>query len=557
MGQKRNYVVSIDQGTSSSRVVVFDVDNGDMKSFHQIEVVQQFPKEGWVEMDPMAILESVTKSAEIALEKAKSKEGISLADIKAIGITNQRETTVVWDKTTGKPLANAIIWLDARTAETVDELLDKVPERNRHHFQDVCGLPISTYFSALKLRWLMDNVPAVREGIKNDTCLFGTIDTWLIWNITGGVKGGVHVTDVTNASRTMLMNLKTLAWDPEQLAFFGIPSSVLPRIASSAEVYGHAKLGILEGVPVSGCLGDQSAALVGQLCFNPGDAKNTYGTGCFLLYNTGSKPVTSRHGLLTTLAYKFGSDEPVYALEGSIAIAGAAVRWCRDNLGIIKDSKDIGTLAETVADTGDCYFVPAFSGLYAPHWRTDARGVIVGLTQFTNKAHIARAALEAVCFQTREIIDAMYADCSYLPTALRVDGGMTANQLLMQTQADVLGLPVVRPALTETTAYGAAIAAAVGCGLVDYKTLLASGSPDVFTPKITKEARDRRFDRWLHAIERSLGWHVGDHPQYKHQKDLFTPPLPPPRLLSWPLVVGFVGGVAATIGILVMAARKK
>ncbi|XP_069164684.1 glycerol kinase isoform X2 [Procambarus clarkii] len=508
-GKHGPLVGAVDQGTSSTRVLVFSAGTGEVLTFHQEEVSQIYPKEGWVEQDPTALLKSVLTCIEKTVANLRTLE-IDPADIKALGITNQRETTIVWDKTTGDPLYNAVVWLDARTASTVEELLKETPGQNKDYVKDLCGLPITTYFSALKLRWLLDNVKEVQEVEKKGNLLFGTVDSWLLWNLTGGIDGGLHVTDVTNASRTMLMNIATLQWDANLCKFFNIPMSILPEIRSSSEIYGYITKGPLLGVPISGVLGDQQAALVGQMCMSRGQAKNTYGTGCFLLYNTGTQIVQSEHGLLTTVAYKFGKTAPtIYALEGSVAIAGAAVRWLRDNLSVIKTSADIEPLAKTVKDSGGVYFVPAFSGLYAPYWRTDARGTICGLTQGSTGAHLARAVLEAVCFQTREILDSMQKDSGIALNKLQVDGGMTCNNTLMQLQADIAGVPVARPSMTETTALGAAMAAgaAEGIGVLDL-TKLSPLTTDDFTPAILPEEREDRYERWCMAVERCMGWEL-------------------------------------------------
>ncbi|XP_063868538.1 glycerol kinase-like isoform X5 [Scylla paramamosain] len=435
-------VGAVDQGTSSTRFLVFSATTGEVLTYHQVEVAQHYPKEGWVEQDCNELLKSVHTCILKAVENLKSLE-IDPGDIKAVGITNQRETTVVWDRTTGLPLCNAIVWLDARTASTAEAILKETPGQNKDYLKDLCGLPISTYFSAVKLRWLLDNLPEVQEAAAQGNLLFGTVDSWLLWNLTGGLDGGLHVTDVTNASRTMLMNISTLQWDANLCKFFKIPMSILPEIRSSSEIYGYITKGPLLGIPISGVLGDQQAALVGQMCLSRGQAKNTYGTGCFLLYNTGTQIVQSEHGLLTTVGYKLGKKSPtIYALEGSVAIAGAAVTWLRDNLHVIKSSTDIEPLAKKVKDSGGVYFVPAFSGLFAPYWRSDARGTICGLTQASTSAHLARAVLEAVCFQTREILDAMQKDSGITLNKLQVDGGMTCNNTLMQLQADIAGVPV-------------------------------------------------------------------------------------------------------------------
>lgn len=500
---------AVDQGTSSTRFLIFASRTGELVTYHHVDIKHIYPQEGWVEEDPKEILESVYTCMSKAVENLKALN-INVDDLKAVGISNQRETTIVWDKFTGKPLYNAIVWLDMRTAPTVDRLLAGVPDKSKDFLRPQCGLPITTYFSAVKLRWLLDNVSEVKTAVAEDRCLFGTVDTWLLWNLTGGPGRGCHVTDVTNASRTMLMNIHSLRWDEKLCSFFNIPMSILPEIHSSSELYGHITDNPLKGVPISGILGDQQAALVGQMCFKQGSAKNTYGTGCFLLYNTGSQPVESSHGLLTTVAYQLGRRKPVtYALEGAIAIAGACVQWLRDNLGIIQTSAEIEQLASEVDSTHGCYFVPAFSGLFCPYWRADARGIICGLSQFTTKAHIGRAALEAVCFQTRELLDAMNCDSGIPLKSLQVDGGMSVNSVLMQLQADLLGINVVRPSMPETTALGAAMAA--GCAEeINVWNLDPSKAPktitDTFVPSIPAKDRDDRFNWWKMAVERSLGW---------------------------------------------------
>uniref|UniRef100_A0A665X3R0 glycerol kinase n=1 Tax=Echeneis naucrates TaxID=173247 RepID=A0A665X3R0_ECHNA len=510
-------VAAIDQGTSSTRFLVFNSKTAELLSHHQVEIKQSFPKEGWVEEDPKEILQSVYECMERTCEKL-TQLNIDISNIKAIGVTNQRETTLVWDKETGEPLYNAIVWLDLRTQSTVERLINKTPGRNKNHLKHKTGLPISTYFSAVKLRWLMDNVAEVHEAVVSHRAMFGTVDSWLIWCLTGGKSGGVHCTDVTNASRTMLFNIHTMDWDPELCKYFGIPMEILPRVRSSSEIYGlmvtkslHSlKSGALSGIPISGCLGDQSAALVGQMCFQDGQAKNTYGTGCFLLRNTGAKPVMSDHGLLTTVAYKLGRDKPAcYALEGSVAIAGAVVRWLQDNLGIIGSSEELEKLAASVGTSYGCYFVPAFSGLYAPYWEPSARGIICGLTQFTNKNHVAFAALEAVCFQTREILDAMNQDSGIPLTQLQVDGGMTSNRLLMQLQADILCIPVVKPSMPETTALGAAMAAGAAEGVSVWSLSpedLSEVTSEKFEPQINPEESEFRYARWKKAVQKSMNW---------------------------------------------------
>ncbi|XP_076854548.1 glycerol kinase-like isoform X1 [Brachyhypopomus gauderio] len=502
-------VGAIDQGTSSTRFLVFNARTAELVGQHQVEITQSFPKEGWVEEDPKEILQSVYDCMEKTCEKL-TQLNIDVSNIKAIGVTNQRETTVVWDKETGEPLYNAIVWLDLRTQSTVEKLIEKTPDKNKNHLKDKTGLPISTYFSAVKLRWLIDNAVEVTDALHTGRALFGTVDTWLIWCLTGGTNGGVHCTDVTNASRTMLFNIHTMEWDTELCKYFDIPHDILPEVRSSSEIYGYMNCGSLAGVPISGCLGDQSAALVGQMCFNGGQTKNTYGTGCFMLQNTGVKPVMSDHGLLTTIAYKLGKDKPAYyALEGSVAIAGAAVRWLKDNLGIINSSSDIEKMATAAGTSYGCYFVPAFSGLYAPYWEPSARGIICGLTQFTNKNHLAFAALEAVCFQTREVLDAMNQDSGVPLTQLQVDGGMTANKLLMQLQADILCIPVVRPTMFETTALGAAMCAGAAEGVCVW-TLHPDGLTSVtaqkYQPQINQEESEFRYTRWKKAVKKAMNW---------------------------------------------------
>ncbi|KAK2155437.1 hypothetical protein LSH36_240g00014 [Paralvinella palmiformis] len=506
-------VGAVDQGTSSTRFILFESNTAKMVTHHQKEISQIFPQEGWVEQDPVEILHSVTECIDETMKKL-SALNLKPEMVKAIGITNQRETTIVWDKVTGKPLHNAIIWLDARTSETVEKLVKKTPNRDKDSLRDKCGLPLSTYFSAVKMRWLLDNVDEVRQSVEKGHCLFGNVDTWLLWNLTGGLHGGKHYTDVTNASRTMLMNIHTLEWDDELCKFFDIPKAILPEIRCSSEIYGYLMETCLRGLPISGILGDQQAALVGQSCFKIGQVKNTYGTGCFLLNNTGNKPVESKHGLLTTVAYKLGKEKPTfYALEGSVAIAGAAVQWLRDNLGIIEKSADIETLAADVDDTHGCYFVPAFSGLFCPYWQPDARGVICGLSQFTTKQHLARACLEAVCFQTCEVLDAMKKDSGLPIVSLQVDGGMTVNSLLMQLQADLVGIPVVRPAMAETTALGAAMAAGMAEGVavwhIDEDPPSAQGAY-MFQPRTNPEERAKRLSRWKKAVERTMHWELTD-----------------------------------------------
>ncbi|GAB4467410.1 MAG: glycerol kinase GlpK [Anaerolineae bacterium] len=498
------YAAAVDQGTTSTRFMIFN-HSGEVVGIHQLEHEQIYPQAGWVEHDPLEIWERTKEVIKGAMEKA----GIKPEELVAIGVTNQRETTVVWDKKTGKPYYNAIVWQDTRTDKICNELAQ---DGGQDRFRDQVGLPLATYFSGPKIKWLLDNVEGLRAAAERGDALFGNIDTWVIWNLTGGPNGGAHVTDVTNASRTMLMNLKTLDWDDEILAIMGIPRQMLPQIrpSSDPDIYGMTPAdGPVGGaVPVCGDLGDQQAALYGQTCFSPGEAKNTYGTGCFMLLNTGTSPVPSKSGLLTTLAYKIGKQPAVYALEGSIAITGALVQWLRDNLNLIAKSSEIEELASKVEDNGGIYFVPAFSGLFAPYWKSDARGVIVGMTRYVNKAHIARAALEATAFQTREVLDAMNKDSGVALTALKVDGGMVYNELLMQFQSDILGVPVVRPKVAETTALGAAYAAGLAVGFWSTEEELRKnwGVDKEWHPKMDPETREKLYAGWKKAVTRTFDW---------------------------------------------------
>ena len=494
------YVAAIDQGTTSSRCMIFGR-QGNVVAVDQKEHEQIYPRPGWVEHNPEEIWQRTQEVVQGALDKA----GLRRENIASVGITNQRETAVVWYRRTGKPIYNAIVWQDTRTDQIVNEL---ARQGGQDRLRDKTGLPLATYFSGPKVRWILDNVPNAREAGQNGELIFGNIDTFLIWWLTGGPNGGVHVTDVTNASRTMLMDLHTLDWDDELLSTVGVPRAMLPRIASSSEVYGHIAAGPLAGAPVAGDLGDQQAATVGQACYSVGEAKNTYGTGNFMLLNTGTELVPSRSGLLTTVAYKMGSQAAVYALEGSIAITGALVQWLRDNLGLIQTSSDIEKLASSVQDNGGIYFVPAFSGLFAPYWKNDARGVIVGLTRYVNKGHIARAALEATAYQTREVLDAMEADSGVSLKALKVDGGMVYNQGLMQFQADILGVPVIRPKVAETTALGAAYAAGLATGFWSNLEDLRQnwGVDRTWEPSMDAAKRDELYRNWKRAVERSFGW---------------------------------------------------
>jgi len=495
-----DFVGAIDQGTTSTRFVLFDR-SGRIVAIVQKEHEQIYPKPGWVEHSP----EEIWQRTQEVIEQACELKGIQAKDLAAVGITNQRETTVIWDRKTGRPVCNALVWQDTRTA---DYLLELSAKGGQDHFRQQTGLPLANYFSGLKIRWILDNVPGARELAETGDALFGNIDSFLIWKLSGGPHGGIHVTDVSNASRTQLMNLGSLDWDQQILRALGIPRAMLPRIASSSEVYGECQIGGMEGVPIAGDLGDQQSALVGQTCFKPGQAKNTYGTGCFLLLNTGLHPVQSRHGLLTTVAYKFGTEPAHYALEGSVAITGALVQWLRDNLGLIRQSSEIEALAKTVEDNGGVYFVPAFSGLFAPYWNSNARGVIVGLTGYANKGHLARAVLEATAFQTREVVEAMEKDSGISLAVLRTDGGMTDDELLMQFQADILDKPVVRPTIRETTALGAAYAAGLAVGFFkDLDDLCANWSVEkTWNPNMQEEKRESMYRLWKKAVNRTFDW---------------------------------------------------
>jgi glycerol kinase len=498
------YIAAIDQGTTSSRCMLFD-HSGKVISLAQKEHRQLYPQPGWVEHEPLEIW---GRTQEV-IREAVAKAGAQPGDIAAIGITNQRETTLLWDRRTGKPYYNAIVWQDTRTKDLCDKL---ALEGGQDRFRPVCGLPLATYFSGPKINWILENVPGVRAAAERGDALFGNIDTWLIWWLTGGPDSGAHVTDVSNASRTMLMNLHTLDWDPQVLDVLAIPRAILPRIVPSSDPkpwgYTLSTGPFSTSIPVCGDLGDQQAALVGQTCFQPGEAKNTYGTGCFMLLNTGTQIVPSTSGLLTTLAYRLGDQPAVYALEGSIAITGALVQWLRDNLGLISSSAEIEQLASSVDNNGGIYFVPAFSGLFAPYWRSDARGAIVGLTRFINKGHLARAALEATAYQTREVLEAMQKDSGVRLTALKVDGGMVYNQLLMQFQADLLGVPVVRPRITETTALGAAYAAGLAVGFwQNLDDLRVNWQVDqTWQPRMSPKERRSLYQGWLKAVKRTFNW---------------------------------------------------
>ncbi|MGL4629933.1 MAG: glycerol kinase GlpK [Leadbetterella sp.] len=493
-------IASIDQGTTSTRCIFFDK-KGQIVSVAQKEHKQIYPQPGWVEHDP----DEIWKNTLEVIAKARINKEIKIQDILACGITNQRETTVVWNKHTGKPYYNALVWQDTRVGKTVEEF---EKSHGSAFFREKTGLPLATYFSGLKLQWLIHNVEGLREDAEKGDALFGNMDTFIVWHLTGGVDGGLHITDVTNASRTQLMNIQTIQWDDELLGLLGIPKAMLPSIKPSSMQYGKIKSEAMSDVVISGILGDQQAALVGQTCFQPGEAKNTYGTGCFMLLNTGSKAIPSKSGLLTTVAYQFEGQPVHYALEGSVAMAGALVQWLRDNLGIIKNSSDVQTLAATVDDNGGAYFVPAFSGLYAPYWENSARGIIAGLTRYVNKGHIARAVLEATAFQTLDVLEAMEKDAGINLSSLRVDGGMVVNELLMQFQADMVKVPVIRPKMIETTALGAAYAAGMAVGFWENfdDLVLNWGVDKSWKPAMEADKRSTLVKGWHKAIQRSMNW---------------------------------------------------
>ncbi|WP_322409654.1 glycerol kinase GlpK [Microbacterium invictum] len=496
-----DYILAIDQGTTSTRAIIFDK-SGSIIQSGQLEHEQIFPRAGWVEHDPMEIWRNTRE----VIGQALSKADLTRHDIAAIGITNQRETAVVWDKNTGEPVYNAIVWQDTRTQSIVDKL---AADGGTERFKSTVGLPLATYFSGTKIVWILENVEGARERAERGDLLFGTTDTWVLWNLTGGVDGGVHATDVTNASRTLFMDLETLSWREDILDIFGVPLSMMPEIRSSSEVYGQAESSsLLRETPIAGILGDQQAATFGQAAFEQGEAKNTYGTGNFIIFNTDTEIVHSQNGLLTTLGYKLGDEPAHYALEGSIAVTGSLVQWLRDNLGLISSAPEVETLAASVDDNGGAYFVPAFSGLFAPYWRSDARGALVGLTRYVNKGHIARAVLEATAFQTREVIDAVNADSGVPLTELKVDGGMIANDLLMQFQADILGVPVVRPVVAETTALGAAYAAGLAVGFWSGLDDLAKNWQEDrrWEPKMDEAERERLLRNWKKAVTKTFDW---------------------------------------------------
>jgi glycerol kinase len=494
------YVAAIDQGTTSTRCMIFD-HSGGVVAVDQVEHEQIFPRAGWVEHNAIEIWDNTRKVIGGALSKANLNSG----NIDAVGITNQRETAMVWDRTTGEPVYNAIVWQDTRTQKIVEELGGS---EGAEKYKSKVGLPLATYFSGPKVKWILDNVDGAREKAEAGDLVFGNMDTWVLWNLTGGTEGGVHVTDVTNASRTMLMDLSTLAWDEGIASDMGIPMSMLPEIKSSSETYGQCQPGILNGVPVAGILGDQQAATFGQACLEIGTAKNTYGTGNFMLLNTGEEQVPSENGLLTTVCYKIGDRNAIYALEGSIAITGALVQWVRDNLGLISDAPQIEDLAKSVDDNGGAYFVPAFSGLFAPYWRADARGALVGLTRYVNKGHIARAVLEATAFQTREVLDAMNADSGVPLKELKVDGGMVVNETLMQFQADILDVDVVRPKVAETTALGSAYAAGLAVGFWESEDDIRKnwGEDKRWTPQMDADVREKTYRNWKKAVTKTMDW---------------------------------------------------
>jgi glycerol kinase len=495
-----DYIGAIDQGTTSTRFIIFDRD-ARIAASAQREHRQIYPQPGWVEHDPAEIWQRTQD----VMADAMRQSGLRVQDLAAVGISNQRETTVLWNRRSGEPVANAIVWQDTRVEAMAARLEKKF---GSDFFRSRTGLPLSTYFSSLKIAWLLENVSGLRSRTESGDIGFGNMDAFLAWHLTGGKNGGIHITDVTNASRTQLMHLETLAWDRELLAAFDIPETILPRIASSSEVYGEIADGVLKGVPLAGILGDQQAALVGQTCLEKGEAKNTYGTGCFLLMNTGDKAVPSTHGLVTTVAYKFGDAKAHYALEGSVAIAGALVQWLRDNLGLLASSAEIEKLALTVQDNGGVYFVPAFSGLFAPYWNGNARGVIAGLTQYANKGHIARAVLEATAFQTRDVVEAMEKDSGIPMTSLRVDGGMVVNELLMQFQADILDRKILRPKVNETTALGAAYAAGLAVGwLRDLNEVRAAWTAErTWSSGMDASLREEKYRLWRKAVGRAVDW---------------------------------------------------
>ncbi|CAK1552051.1 unnamed protein product [Leptosia nina] len=521
-------VGAIDEGTSNVKFLIFAANTSEVLTYHQLPLKRFSPQQGWVEQDALEILSAVLECIEVTIDNLK-KLDINPADVVGIGVTNQRETTIIWNSTTGEPLYSAIVWLDVRTCKTVDDLLQTKGAHSIYAVTQTSGLPLSTYFSSVKLRWLLQNVTQIKEAVAKGSCMAGTVDSWLIWNLTGGCRGGVHITDVTNASRTQLMSLTSLQWDKGLLKFFDIPLEILPKIKSSSEIYGYISTGSLLGTPIAGCLGDQQAALLGQNCLKFGQVKCTYGTGCFLLYNTGESIVHSQNGLLTTVAYKLGPEAPaVYALEGSVAVAGDTLQWLQNSMELLSDVSDTENLAFQVTDyeDGSVSLVPAFNGLYSPHWRKDARGVICGISSTTRSEHIVRAALEGVCQQTRAIANSMAQDCAPIEKLL-ADGGMSQNSALMQMQADTLGIPVIRPLMMESTALGAAIVA--GRALRVWPQNTPSSPSDTFLPAISNEERDVRYKRWEEALNRSMGWTNHDVTGDKKNQDEIDPTtaLPP------------------------------
>ncbi|CAK1581924.1 unnamed protein product [Parnassius mnemosyne] len=509
---------SLDEGTSNVKFLVFAANTSEVLTYHQVALNRFSPQEGWIEQDALEILNAALECIEVAVDNLK-KLDIDPEDVVGIGITNQRETTIVWNSLTGEPLYSAIVWSDVRTSKIVDDLIKTKGAQCVNAVAQTSGLPLSTYFTSVKLRWLLQNITIIKHAVAAGECLAGTIDSWLIWNLTGGINGGVHATDVTNASRTQLMSLRSLQWDKGLLRFFDIPIQILPKIKSSSEIYGYISTGSLLGTPIAGCLGDQQAALIGQNCMRFGEAKCTFGTGCFLLYNTDESIVHSQNGLLTTVAYKLGPDAPpIYALEGSVAVAGDTLKWLKDELEIMDDLSESETEAAQVTDDeeGSICFVPAFNGLYSPYWKKDARGIICGLSGMTRGAHVVRAALEAVCQQTRAVCAAMAADCAPLRRLL-ADGGVAQNSLLMQMQADVAGIPVIRPLMMESTALGAAIAAGRALGV--WPSTTSCPPVDTFLPAISNEEREIRRVRWEAALNRCMGWVTDDSDRHKVEPD--------------------------------------
>ncbi|CAO3701027.1 hypothetical protein G6F70_005518 [Rhizopus microsporus] len=500
MARKREFIGAVDQGTTSSRFLIFDND-GKLITFHQLELPQTQPQPGWIEHDPLDILDTVVKCIDQTIHRFELM-GYDVKDIKGIGVTNQRETAVAWNKKTGEPIRNTIVWSDMRTDDIVRTLKERPDSKI---VKELSGLDITSYFTAVKYKWMLENDEEVKKAVKEGVACFGTVDSWLIFKLTGGTA---HVTDVTNASRTLLMNLKTLSWDPRLLEFFDVPENLLPKLCSSSEIYGEMKEGPLKGIPIAGCLGDQQAALLGQKCFDRGEAKCTFGTGAFMLFNTGKEPVVSTHGLITTVAFQLGKDA-YYALEGSMAVAGSSLRWLRDNLRLINSMEEVSELAEHVPDTGGVYFVTAFSGLFAPYWRDDARGTMIGLTTYTTKYHLARATLESMSFQSRAILESMNQDAGVPLKVLKVDGGVSNSNVAMQIQADLLGIQVERPAMRETTALGAAIAAGLAVGV--WKSVHDLDNVNVdnvsrFEPHLAQDQREERYKVWKKAVETSLHW---------------------------------------------------